>query len=230
MEKNKININLNYSDLAAACYQFEKNKVNFIDVPARCRYNNPVVFTQDPFQTTDYVFPTIFYLSCPRVVKCISKLENDGFLGELKQKTAAGINGNGAGLYSARFSNLISLYQDYIKKIVEQKYDACEGYLIKNYDVIWNNCPIDMKINTDNLSSERITGIKYEQYLKLLKSGLGGSDCNTAIKCLHALYAFLLAASSDNDIKNHVNYGEVIFFKELIDSKLTLDKEFDLIF
>ncbi|MEZ7890537.1 MAG: DUF501 domain-containing protein [Candidatus Wallbacteria bacterium] len=228
MSNDKLIISLNYSDFAAACYQFEKPAVNFIGVSARCKFNNPAAFMQDPFQTKDYVFPTLFYLSCPRVVKCVSKLENNGFLGELKcmvtpEKTAPA-------LYSERYERLISLYQYYIKKIIEDKYIHGDRFLIKNYDVFWNNCPIDKKINTDNLISERIDGVKYEQYLKLLKSGIGGSSYTLAVKCLHALYAFLVSASCDAGLKTHENYEEVIFFKNIIDSKLKLDTEFESIF
>lgn len=63
-----------------------------LDIPVRCRYGYPVVLTTKPLIRDEgefEVFPTLYWLSCPKRVEEISRIESDGYVRKFEEEIAS---------------------------------------------------------------------------------------------------------------------------------------------
>ncbi|MBS3786821.1 DUF501 domain-containing protein [Candidatus Bipolaricaulota bacterium] len=72
--------------------QLKKNPKGLVDIPVRCSYGYPVVLTTKPLirdQEEFEVFPTLYWLSCPKRVEEVSRIESNGYVRKLEQGLAS---------------------------------------------------------------------------------------------------------------------------------------------
>jgi uncharacterized protein len=68
--------------------QFGRRPLPFTRVVARCCAGWPVAVEQPPFTPSAAPFPTMFWLTCPGLVRAIHAIESDGGVQELEQRIA----------------------------------------------------------------------------------------------------------------------------------------------
>ena len=75
-------------DLEIIRNQLGREPKGVIDIPVRCDFGYPVVLTTKPILIEDEnnfeIFPTLYWLSCPRRVEEISRFESDGYIEKLE--------------------------------------------------------------------------------------------------------------------------------------------------
>jgi hypothetical protein len=202
-----VTLNLNQSDITIVKYQIDRNEIRFLGVAKRCRYANPLVIAQDPFLTRGILFPTIYHLCCPRVVKLISHLEASPFFKELKLS----IKSDAA--LGAKYIKLMSLYKlNLIKHIAALYKIPASGPLVKNYNLIISPPSAFENLSDSNNKEESKIEIARGLYDGLIECGLAGSREITALKCLHALYGFLIGVTGPCE--------EVLFFRALVENEI----------
>ncbi len=175
----------------------------------RCRFANPLIITQDPFFTRGLIFPTFYYLTCPRLIKVISRLESSGFFQKFKRAVFTG------GELNSKYLELIQIYQKRLAEHIDSLYSAGpEGFLISDYSLLIKDTgpSSDEQNYADNIVKDE-KKVPFEMRSGLLKRGLAGSGNINAVKCLHALYSFLLSFN-DGDAA-----GPASFFREMINSE-----------
>lgn len=57
-----------------------------IEIVKRCPAGNPMVVLSNPFLPDGSPFPTTFWLTCPSLVKSVSRLEGEGLIDELEKE------------------------------------------------------------------------------------------------------------------------------------------------
>jgi len=194
------------SDLDIIEYQLQRQSIRFLGVARRCRFANPLIITQDPFFTRGQIFPTFYYLTCPRLVKVISRLESSDFFKKFKRSVYTG------GELNSKYLELIKIYQNLLAGYIDSLYSADQqGFLISNYSLLIKDTgPSSGEQNyADNIVKDE-KKVPFEMRSGLLKRGLAGSENINAVKCLHALYSFLLS------FKDVDKAGPVAFFLEMI--------------
>ncbi|HOT74174.1 MAG TPA: DUF501 domain-containing protein [Candidatus Wallbacteria bacterium] len=214
-----VTLNLSQSDITIVKYQIDRNEIRFLSVSRRCKFANPLVIAQDPFFTRGILFPTIYHLSCPRLVKLISHLEASPFFKELKNSIKSDA------VMGAKYLNLMNVYRQNLKTHIDFLYkNTGEGPLVKNYHLIVTSSSGFKNFSDNNIKEESKAAIPRELYENLIKCGLAGSREITAVKCLHALYGFLLGVNSGAE--------EITFFRNMIEDqiKIKYSEEFKDIF
>lgn len=76
-------------DLTAARSMLGRPARSVVAIAARCHLGLPVVFTNSPFLQDGSPFPTLYWLSCPELVKRVSRLEASGMIDHLENEVAA---------------------------------------------------------------------------------------------------------------------------------------------
>ncbi len=202
-----VTLNLNQSDITIVKYQIDRKEIRFLSVAKRCKFANPLVIAQDPFLTRGVLFPTIYHLCCPRLVKLISHLEASSFFKNLKLSIK-----NDAAI-GAKYINLMGFYKQNLQRHIAGLYKIpATGPLIKNYDLIISPPSAFEKLSDNIIKEESKIEITRGIYDGLIECGLAGSREITALKCLHALYGFLTGVTGRCE--------EVLFFKDLIESQI----------
>jgi len=206
-----VTLKLTQSDFTIVKYQIDREKIRFLSVAKRCRFANPLVITQDPFLTRGILFPTIYHLACPRLVKLISHLEASPFFKDLKRAISSG------GETADKYRELMGVYRQNLTDHINFLYkNDGTGPLIKNYDLMIEP-PSDSENFSDNYSeAENKTAIARELFDGLISCGLAGSREIMAVKCLHALYGFLIGAG--------IECGEVLYFRTLIEDRINSER------
>ncbi len=73
--------------------QLRKEPKGLLGVSARCRYGYPVVLMTRPLIIGENeqfeVFPTLYWLSCPRRVERVSRIESQGYIAKLEEELAS---------------------------------------------------------------------------------------------------------------------------------------------
>ncbi len=202
-----ITLKLTQSDITIVKYQIDRKEIRFLSVAKRCRFACPLVIVQDPFLTRGILFPTIYHLSCPRIVKLISRLEASPFFKNLKNSIKKDP------VIKNRYIALMDFYRrDLIRHISSLYVFTPDGNLIKNYVLVITRYS-DSQINADiNNKRENNIEIPAGLYNGLIGSGLAGSREITALKCLHALYGFLTGVCEP--------CSEAVFFRALIEERI----------
>ena len=66
------------SDLRIIEQQLQRKPRGVVEVIKRCEHSRPLVILNSPFLDDKTPFPTLFWLTCPKLVKRISKFEDEG--------------------------------------------------------------------------------------------------------------------------------------------------------
>jgi hypothetical protein len=79
-------------DRAIVTGQLGKSPSGLVDIPTRCRYGFPVVLTTKPLIRKDddfEIFPTLYWLSCPKRVEEVARIESNGYVRNLEEEIAS---------------------------------------------------------------------------------------------------------------------------------------------
>lgn len=69
--------------------QLGKDPRGLLDIPVRCRYGYPAVLTTKPLIRDEgefEVFPTLYWLSCPKRVEEVARIESNGYVRKLEKE------------------------------------------------------------------------------------------------------------------------------------------------
>ncbi len=77
---------INEKELKILKNQLDREPENVNKIEVYCDKNRPMVLSTLPFRKGKQVLPTLYWLSCPFLVKKISKLEDQGFIKKLTKK------------------------------------------------------------------------------------------------------------------------------------------------
>ncbi len=75
------------SDVAIVREQLGREPTTRFTVAARCPAGHPLVIRNEPFDAEGKPFPTLFWLTCPEAVKAVSRLESEGAIGRLNERS-----------------------------------------------------------------------------------------------------------------------------------------------
>lgn len=78
---------LRAADLAAVREQLGREPTTPFTVVARCTGGHPLVIRNSPLDAAGEPFPTTFWLTCPESVKAVSRVESDGWIARLNDRT-----------------------------------------------------------------------------------------------------------------------------------------------
>jgi len=84
--------NITKADRKVINEQLGKEPRGLIDIPVRCRYGYPVVLTTKPLIRKAggfEIFPTLYWLSCPRRVEEVSRIEANGRVRKLEEEISS---------------------------------------------------------------------------------------------------------------------------------------------
>lgn len=85
--------NTSREDLEIIRKQLNKEPKGLLGISARCRYGYPVVLMTKPLIVGENgrfeVFPTLYWLSCPRRVEQVSRIESRGHIENLEEELAS---------------------------------------------------------------------------------------------------------------------------------------------
>jgi hypothetical protein len=76
------------SDLVDAERQLGRAPRSLVGVAARCPFGRPAVLVQAPYDVHGAPFPTLYWLSCPALVRAVGRLEADGGIAVLTAELA----------------------------------------------------------------------------------------------------------------------------------------------
>jgi hypothetical protein len=77
------------SDLADAGRQLGRAPRSLVGVAARCPFGRPCVLVQAPYDGKGAPFPTLYWLSCPALVRAVGRFEAVGGIAALTAELAA---------------------------------------------------------------------------------------------------------------------------------------------
>ena len=77
---------LRRSDLRAVREQLGREPTTAFTVVARCSDGHPLVIRNRPLDVNGEPFPTLYWLTCPRAVKAVARLEAEGWIGRLNER------------------------------------------------------------------------------------------------------------------------------------------------
>lgn len=203
-----VRMSVSLSDRKIVQYQLKREDIRFLGVTVRCRFNCPAVIAQDPFFTRNIIFPTIHYLCCPRLVRLVGRLESSPFFKTVK----AGVREGGP--WRGEFLSFLSSYRSAVEKHVGALYERRGERLFRKYRLFTDDGASSFLFEADNNSGEQKNEAKSSYLDDLLKRGLAGSASDEAIKCLHALYAFILSFGPDPAEPG------IAFFKRMLEGEL----------
>jgi hypothetical protein len=81
-------VSLSDGDRAAVAAQLAREPRAIREVAHRCPCGNPDVIETSPRLADGTPFPTLYYLSCPRVVSAVGRLEASGLMREMTARLA----------------------------------------------------------------------------------------------------------------------------------------------
>ena len=128
--------------------QLDKRPRGLVDIPVRCSHGYPVVLTNKPFIRDGKefdIFPTLYWLSCPKRVKDVSRIESDGYVSKLEEEIASN-------------PDLKAKYRE-----AETRYLENQRALLKPEDIAFLN-----KKGLNKALSRGIGGIESDRHLKCL--------------------------------------------------------------
>ncbi|MFB6214762.1 MAG: DUF501 domain-containing protein [Candidatus Bipolaricaulia bacterium] len=141
-----------------------KEARGLLDIPVRCRFGYPVVLTTKPLIRDEggfEIFPTLFWLSCPKRVEEVARIESDGYVRKLEEEIASNP----------------SLKEGYLE--AEERYLETQRSLLSKDDLKFLE-----ERGLEDALSRGIGGIKSDEHLKCLhlhlahqlagKNALGG--------------------------------------------------------
>ncbi|MFW6288042.1 MAG: DUF501 domain-containing protein [bacterium] len=64
-------------------YQIGRTPENLSDIALYCPFDKPAVLLTLPYSEENGIFPTIYWLSCPYLVREVAKIEDEGLVKEL---------------------------------------------------------------------------------------------------------------------------------------------------
>ncbi|MFW6022519.1 MAG: DUF501 domain-containing protein [Halanaerobiaceae bacterium] len=67
-------------------YQLGRNPENLKNIALYCPFQNPAVLRTIPYSIDYGIFPTMYWLSCPHLVREVSKLEDEGLVKKISRK------------------------------------------------------------------------------------------------------------------------------------------------
>jgi hypothetical protein len=76
-------------DREAVARQLGREPAPFVRVAARCPFGHPAVVENAPYRPDGTPFPTSHYLTCPGLRRAVSRLEDEGVIGELEAAIGA---------------------------------------------------------------------------------------------------------------------------------------------
>ena len=132
--------------------QLNRYPENIMGIAKRCSWNNPVVIVTHPFDEDKGVFPTTLWLSCPFLVKEISRLEDRGLIQELTAKIKQDQN------FKKRLKKAHKVY-------AEKRFNLLEEKMIKKIKKI---SPDILKV----IKSSGVAGIRDKEGIKCLHGHL----------------------------------------------------------
>ena len=74
------------SDLRTVREQLGREPTTPFTVIARCTGGHPLVIRNRPLDVNGEPFPTLYWLTCPRAVKAVARLEAEGWIGRLNER------------------------------------------------------------------------------------------------------------------------------------------------
>src|SRR3990170_679105 len=74
------------SDRALVAEQLGREPTTPFTVVARCPGGHPLVIRNAPVDAEGNPFPTLFWLTCPRATKAVSRLESEGAIARLGER------------------------------------------------------------------------------------------------------------------------------------------------
>ena len=77
---------LRRSDLRTVREQLGREPTTPFTVVARCPGGHPLVIRNRPLDVNGDPFPTLYWLTCPRAVKAVARLEAEGWIGRLNER------------------------------------------------------------------------------------------------------------------------------------------------
>jgi hypothetical protein len=77
------------SDVAAVALQLRRHPRGLLAVAHRCPCGLPDVVETAPRLPDGTPFPTLYYLTCPRAIAAVSRLESRGMMREMSERVAA---------------------------------------------------------------------------------------------------------------------------------------------
>lgn len=80
---------LSQSDAAIIANQLQRDPRGAIEVAARCPCGAPAVVTTAPRLPDGTPFPTMYYVTCPRLASAIGTLEASGVMRDMEQRLGA---------------------------------------------------------------------------------------------------------------------------------------------
>ncbi len=128
--------------------QLGKKPHGLVDIPVRCRYGYPVVLTTKPLIRDGggfEIFPTLYWLSCPKRVEEVAQIESGGYVQKLENEIA----------------DDPGLKEEYGE--AEERYLETQRSLLTGEDLDF----IEEK-ELENALSRGIGGIKSDEHLKCL--------------------------------------------------------------
>jgi exopolyphosphatase/guanosine-5'-triphosphate,3'-diphosphate pyrophosphatase len=75
------------SDVRLVASQLGREPTTPFTVVARCPGGHPLAIRNRPFDAEGRPFPTLFWLTCPAAVRAVSRLEAEGWIGRLNERT-----------------------------------------------------------------------------------------------------------------------------------------------
>jgi exopolyphosphatase / guanosine-5'-triphosphate,3'-diphosphate pyrophosphatase len=78
---------LREADLVAVREQLGREPTVAFEVVARCTGGHPLVIRNAPLDADGRPFPTLYWLTCPAHVKAVSRLEAEGWIGRLNERS-----------------------------------------------------------------------------------------------------------------------------------------------
>ncbi len=159
---------INEEELKVIKKQLEREPDNLSDVAKYCPFRRPAILLTSPFEEGQGVFPTIYWLSCPYLVKEVSKLEDRGLISDLtlKLKTDESFYQKmkkAHEIYARRRMNLLGQKKvEIIKKISSDiikvlKYSGVGGIRDKNGIKCLHTHLADYMINGQNPAGEIVS-------------------------------------------------------------------------
>ncbi|MBS3735679.1 MAG: DUF501 domain-containing protein [Candidatus Bipolaricaulota bacterium] len=128
--------------------QLGKDPRGLLDIPVRCRFGYPVVLTTKPVirdKEGFEIFPTLFWLSCPKRVEEVARIESDGYVRKLEEEIASNP----------------SLKEEYRRD--EERYLETQRSLLSEEDLKFLE-----ERGLEDALSRGIGGIKSDEHLKCL--------------------------------------------------------------
>ena len=77
------------SDLAAVAEQLGREPITDFSVIARCPPGHPLVIRNHPVDRHGKPFPTLYWLTCPRAIATVSRLESEGWINRLDERASS---------------------------------------------------------------------------------------------------------------------------------------------